>query len=245
MPDRDPVPLLRWGRRGSPRRLGGGDDPAWRRVRPALRHAQPRIACRRQAGRRGDEPGAGRGGLRRRARRPRCSRTRSTAPGCRWSGPDERGRGATSDDDAMADTDALVTTAPGVTLVIMVADCVPLALVDPVAGVLAAVHAGWRGTGSGVAGAAITAMRSLGAAARARPGLPRAGGGTRPVSGVRRGAPCAPRRRRPGRSRRGRRPGRRTRALAGRSDRRQPSAAPRGRIAPRARLRERNHDSGQ
>ncbi len=78
-------------------------------------------------------------------------------------GPDERGRGATSDDDAVADTDALVTTAPGVTLVIMVADCVPLALVDPVAGVLAAVHAGWRGTGAGVAGAAIAAMRALGA----------------------------------------------------------------------------------
>ena len=59
--------------------------------------------------------------------------------------------------------DVLVTTAPGVTLVIMVADCVPLALVDPDAGVLAAVHAGWRGTAAGVAGAALATMRSLGA----------------------------------------------------------------------------------
>jgi YfiH family protein len=78
-------------------------------------------------------------------------------------GNDHRGRGTASDDDAIADTDALVTTAPGVTLVIMVADCVPLALVDPDAGVLAAVHAGWRGTAAGVAGAALATMRSVGA----------------------------------------------------------------------------------
>ena len=49
----------------------------------------------------------------------------------------------------MPDTDVLVTVSPGVTLAIMVADCVPLALVDPDAGVLAAVHAGWRGTAAG------------------------------------------------------------------------------------------------
>ena len=75
----------------------------------------------------------------------------------------ERGRGAEREDDAVADTDALVTAADGVTLVILVADCVPLALVDPVAGVLAAVHAGWRGTAGGVVGAALAAMEASGA----------------------------------------------------------------------------------
>ncbi len=78
-------------------------------------------------------------------------------------GPDDRGRGKASDDDAIPDTDVLVTATPAVTLVIMVADCVPLALVDPDAGVLAAVHAGWRGTAAGVAGAALATMASLGA----------------------------------------------------------------------------------
>jgi hypothetical protein len=73
------------------------------------------------------------------------------------------GRGATADDDAVAEADVLVTRGPGVTAVIMVADCVPLALVDPVARVLAAVHAGWRGTAAGVAGAALDAMAERGA----------------------------------------------------------------------------------
>jgi len=64
--------------------------------------------------------------------------------------------------DAMAGTDALVTTVPGIVLTVMVADCVPLVLFDPVARVLACVHAGWGGTVRGVTPAALAAMRSLG-----------------------------------------------------------------------------------
>lgn len=78
-------------------------------------------------------------------------------------GPDDGGRGLASEDDAVADTDILVTTSPDVTLVIMVADCVPLALVDPEAGVLAAVHAGWRGTAGGAVAAALETMGGCGA----------------------------------------------------------------------------------
>lgn len=74
----------------------------------------------------------------------------------------ERGRGAFSVADAMPDTDALVTTVPGIVLVVMVADCVPLVLVDPVRRVLATVHAGWGGTVRGVTTAAVEAMRGLG-----------------------------------------------------------------------------------
>ena len=77
-------------------------------------------------------------------------------------GPEDRGRGTLSEDDAVADTDILVTAAPGVTLAILVADCVPLALVDPEAGVLAAVHAGWRGTAAGAVGHALHAMEDCG-----------------------------------------------------------------------------------
>lgn len=59
--------------------------------------------------------------------------------------------------------DILVTTQPGLGLVALAADCVPIALVDPVAGVAAAVHAGWRGVSEDTAGAAVAAMVAAGA----------------------------------------------------------------------------------
>lgn len=43
-------------------------------------------------------------------------------------------------------TDATVTNLPGICLMVMVADCVPLLLFDPVKRVSAVIHAGWRGT---------------------------------------------------------------------------------------------------
>ncbi len=57
-----------------------------------------------------------------------------------------------------------MTAEPGVALVILVADCAPLVLVDPLARVLAVVHAGWRGTTARVAEAALETMTRLGAA---------------------------------------------------------------------------------
>ncbi|MGH3497491.1 MAG: peptidoglycan editing factor PgeF [Nocardioidaceae bacterium] len=59
--------------------------------------------------------------------------------------------------------DALVTAAAGLTLVVRVADCTPVLLADPDAGVIGAVHAGRRGLAAGVVPAAVTAMRDLGA----------------------------------------------------------------------------------
>ena len=44
--------------------------------------------------------------------------------------------------------DALVTNVSGVALGVATADCVPVLLHDPAAGVVAAVHAGWRGVAS-------------------------------------------------------------------------------------------------
>lgn len=76
---------------------------------------------------------------------------------------DDAGRGGRTINDAIPATDALVTTAPDLALVILVADCVPLILVDPVARVLAGVHAGWRGTAAGVTTAAVDTMVDLGA----------------------------------------------------------------------------------
>jgi polyphenol oxidase len=78
-------------------------------------------------------------------------------------GPAERGRGTRQMDDAIPTADILVTTALDTTLAILVADCVPLALLDPEARVLAAVHAGWRGTAAGASTRALQAMEALGA----------------------------------------------------------------------------------
>jgi YfiH family protein len=59
--------------------------------------------------------------------------------------------------------DALVTRSPGVALMVRVADCVPVLLADPVAGVVAAAHAGRPGLAAGVVPATLAAMRELGA----------------------------------------------------------------------------------
>jgi YfiH family protein len=69
-------------------------------------------------------------------------------------------------DGPVARTDALVTAVPGLVLCVLVADCVPVLLADPVGGVVAAVHAGREGFRQGVIPATLSAMASLGARAR-------------------------------------------------------------------------------
>ena len=59
--------------------------------------------------------------------------------------------------------DAMVTNVPGLGLGILTADCGPILFADPVARVIGAAHAGWKGALSGVTDATITAMESLGA----------------------------------------------------------------------------------
>src|ERR1039458_828096 len=78
-------------------------------------------------------------------------------------GPGERGRGSRSLLDSIAQTDALVTTTPGLVLAVLVADCAPIVLFDPDARVLGCAHAGWRGALGGVIEAAIGSMSALGA----------------------------------------------------------------------------------
>ncbi|HJU18179.1 MAG TPA: peptidoglycan editing factor PgeF [Stellaceae bacterium] len=60
--------------------------------------------------------------------------------------------------------DALVTCVPGLALGILTADCAPVLLHDPHAGVIGAAHAGWRGALGGVIEATIARMEELGAA---------------------------------------------------------------------------------
>lgn len=65
--------------------------------------------------------------------------------------------------DDIYGVDAVVTRLHGVAIGVSTADCVPVLLVDSDAGVIGAVHAGWRGAAGGVVENAIAAMISIGA----------------------------------------------------------------------------------
>ena len=56
--------------------------------------------------------------------------------------------------------DGLVTAEPRVCVAVSTADCVPLLLYAPDQGVVAAVHAGWRGTVKGIAQKAVRQLQS-------------------------------------------------------------------------------------
>ncbi|WP_405819438.1 peptidoglycan editing factor PgeF [Streptomyces sp. NBC_00838] len=70
--------------------------------------------------------------------------------------------GARESDEIPA-VDAVVTARRGLALAVLTADCVPVLLADPVAGVAAAAHAGRPGLVAGVVPAAVGAMVARGA----------------------------------------------------------------------------------
>ncbi|HEV3399836.1 MAG TPA: laccase domain-containing protein, partial [Actinomycetes bacterium] len=55
------------------------------------------------------------------------------------------GQGPPEGKPTVGEADGLVTADPGVVLAVLTADCAPVLLADPAAGVVGAVHAGWRG----------------------------------------------------------------------------------------------------
>jgi YfiH family protein len=59
-----------------------------------------------------------------------------------------------------ATADAAVTAVPGVPLVVLTADCAPIAIADERA--VGVIHAGWRGLLAGVVPAAVEALRAVG-----------------------------------------------------------------------------------
>ena len=62
--------------------------------------------------------------------------------------------------------DAFVTNLPGVAIGVRTADCIPVLLYDPVRRVIAAVHAGWKGTVLHISQKAINVMvRQFGSSA--------------------------------------------------------------------------------
>jgi polyphenol oxidase len=65
--------------------------------------------------------------------------------------------------EPVPEVDALVTRVTGVALLVLAADCVPVILGDSGAGVVAVVHAGWRGVRADVVGSTLASMVELGA----------------------------------------------------------------------------------
>ena len=63
------------------------------------------------------------------------------------------------------EADGVVTATPGLPLFCFTADCVPVLLCDAEAGVIGAVHCGWRSSASDILNNALQAMQALGAEA--------------------------------------------------------------------------------
>lgn len=75
------------------------------------------------------------------------------------------GKGALSFETGFPETDGQVNEAPGSISIVLVADCVPLLIIDPLTKKIAVVHAGRRGTGLEIARKGVEAMVARGSKA--------------------------------------------------------------------------------
>lgn len=79
-----------------------------------------------------------------------------------WVGPQDAGRGALDASSAIGGADGLVTDSETVVLGMGFADCVPIFFADVTGTAIGIVHAGWRGTVSGVQLGALESFRQHG-----------------------------------------------------------------------------------
>ena len=73
-------------------------------------------------------------------------------------GTADKGRGAVSPDNAIAKTDALITSEPGLILTTTHADCAPVYYFDKSQRTVGLAHAGWRGILAGLPGNVVRAF---------------------------------------------------------------------------------------
>jgi YfiH family protein len=83
-----------------------------------------------------------------------------------WVDIQSAGAGTEDTQSAVPETDGLATNEPNLLLVTQHADCVPILLTDPAKKVVAAVHAGWKGTAAAIV---LEAVKVMGDCAGSRP----------------------------------------------------------------------------
>lgn len=74
-------------------------------------------------------------------------------------GSAEVGRGARSWEEALPETDSLISNQPGALLMALVADCTAVVLYDPVRRAVGVAHGGWRGTLDRIGRGTVERMR--------------------------------------------------------------------------------------
>ncbi len=75
-------------------------------------------------------------------------------------GIQDRGAGSLSRDDAIPNTDALITNQSHTCIAVQVADCVPVLIFDTVEKIIAVVHTGWRGTAQNILSETFLKMKN-------------------------------------------------------------------------------------
>jgi len=76
-------------------------------------------------------------------------------------GMSDAGAGALDQSSRLGESDAMVRSGVGPTLVVQVADCAPVVVADPETGAGACIHAGWRGAAAGVITRSVEALLGL------------------------------------------------------------------------------------
>jgi hypothetical protein len=64
-------------------------------------------------------------------------------------------------DGLLGEGDAIIVSQPGTLAAIRTADCLPILIADPIHRVVAAVHAGWRGTVAGISAATVVQLSNI------------------------------------------------------------------------------------
>lgn len=77
-------------------------------------------------------------------------------------GKEEKGRGSDDPKTAIPATDGLITSNKDVFIMVTVADCLPILIYDPMAQIVAVLHAGWRGIIDQIIPKAIEKLKNLG-----------------------------------------------------------------------------------